>query len=186
MSNALRLSVQEYEQMVERGAFDALHRRVELVQGEIRTTNPAGPAHDDIIDFLTHWSVQNTDPTLTRVRVQTGLNIPAFDSRTEPDVMWVRKGDYRHRHPEPIDVQLLIEVADSSLENDRKTKAELYAKSGIYEYWIVNVVESVVHVFLNPSPLGYQSMQTLRSGDTVAPQARAQCILDVASLFANG
>jgi len=52
MSTILKLSIEEYSQMIEQGAFDRLHRRIELIRGELRETSPAGPIHDDLITFL--------------------------------------------------------------------------------------------------------------------------------------
>lgn len=185
MGNALRLTVAEYDQMVERGAFDTLNRRIELLHGEIQTMNPAGPQHDDIIEFLNHWSTRSTSPERIRVRVQSGLSIAELDSRPEPDVTWVRKANYRHHHPRAEDVLLLIEVADSSLDTDRQIKAELYAKAGVVEYWVVNVPGSVVHVFREPSPSSYNLMRTYSTGESLAPQAAPSASLDVGELFAE-
>ena len=183
MSNALRLSVAEYDQIAERGAFDDLGRGVELLFGEICQMNPAGPVHDDIIEYLNHWSMQNTDPELVRVRIQSGLKIAELDSRPEPDVVWIRKGNYRHSHPTAADVWLLIEVSESSLETDRSTKVELYSKAGIREYWIVDARNSVIHVNRDPTFTGYQSMESFAVGDTIAPQAFPGIKLGLSDLF---
>ena len=183
MSTALKLNVAEYDAMVAKGAFDGLSQKVELIYGEIQAMNPAGPIHDHIIEYLTHWSVQNTDFNLIRVRIQSGLSLPQQDSRSEPDVLWVKADHPRDRHPVSEDVLLLIEVADSSLQADLQTKAEVYAKAGIVEYWIVNISEECVHVCREPATGGYESMTTVRSGETVAPLNHPSAKLDVAEMF---
>ena len=53
MSTGLKLSVAEYEAMVEKGAFDHLSKKIELIYGVIEEMNPAGPLHDDLIEYLT-------------------------------------------------------------------------------------------------------------------------------------
>ena len=58
------------------------------------------------------------------------------DSEPEPDLVLVPPRRYADRHPRQA--YLLIEVADSSLDHDRETKAPLYASSGVPEYWIVD------------------------------------------------
>lgn len=60
MASALRLSVAEYDQMILRGAFDGLQKRIELFRGELIEMNPAGPVHDDYISFLKRWSIEST------------------------------------------------------------------------------------------------------------------------------
>jgi Uma2 family endonuclease len=73
--------------------------------------------------------------------------------------------------PAPAGVLLLVEIADSSLEYDRDTKALLYAEDGIVEYWLVNLIDDVVLVYRDPSPTGYRSVQTFRRGDEIRPLA---------------
>jgi len=73
MSTILKLSIEEYSQMIEQGAFDRLHRRIELIRGELRETSPAGPIHDDLITFLAGWSTSVIDNERIQVRIQCGL-----------------------------------------------------------------------------------------------------------------
>ena len=53
MSSVLRLTSDEFDRMVNRGAFVDLHRKIELIRGELREMNPAGPVHDELIAYLT-------------------------------------------------------------------------------------------------------------------------------------
>jgi Uma2 family endonuclease len=184
MSNTLKLTLAQYEQMVAKGAFQELPQKIELIQGEILGMNPAGPLHDALIEFLTHWSIRNIDERRIRVRVQSGLSLPQFDSRPEPDVLWVQADHPRERHPIAEEVLLLIEVADASLEIDRNVKAELYARAGIPEYWIVNAVDQVVHVCREPGAHGYSSLVTVGPGDVAVPDAAPQARLALNELFA--
>ncbi|MFN0053905.1 MAG: Uma2 family endonuclease [Planctomycetales bacterium] len=62
--------------------------------------------------------------------------ITTFDSEPEPDVTVVR-GDgtsYLLAHPGPADMALVIEVAESSLEQDRRQKLPVYARAAIPHY----------------------------------------------------
>lgn len=177
MSTALKLTTAEYDEMVAKGAFDGLQKRIELINGVIVEMNPAGPVHDDLIEVLTQWSVRNTDPQEIRVRIQSGLSVPELDSRPQPDVLWVTGRRYRDRHPVGSDVLLLIEVADSSLKMDRDTKSELYAKAGIGEYWIVNVADEVIHVYRQPADYGYQMQFTVADDNEVGPLAQPTAVL---------
>jgi Uma2 family endonuclease len=183
MSTALKLSVAEYDAMVAKGAFDSLTQKIELIHGEIKAMNPAGPIHDHVIEHLNHWSVQNTEFDKIRVRIQSGLSLPQQDSRPEPDVLWVRADHPRDRHPVSEDVLLLIEVADSSLQSDRQEKAELYAKAGIVDYWVVNLADELIHVYRQPGQHGYELLTTIRTGHSVSPLVQPDAMIDPAELF---
>jgi Uma2 family endonuclease len=57
-------------------------------------------------------------------------------------------------------------VADSSLNKDRH-KAELYARAGIEEYWIVNLVEHVVEVHRAPEECCYGDVRRYVREDAI-------------------
>jgi Uma2 family endonuclease len=62
--------------------------------------------------------------------------------------------DYLDRLPGPADVALVVEVADTRLEQDRTFKKAIYAASAVAAYWIVNLVERQVEVFTSPNATG--------------------------------
>jgi hypothetical protein len=47
---------------------------------------------------------------------------------------------------------LAIEVADTSLRQDRGPKKRLYARAGIAVYWIVNLKARRIEVYTEPAP----------------------------------
>lgn len=184
MVTTLHLKLNEYDHMVACGAFDAIDRKVELIRGEICAMNPAGPVHDDLIDFLHDWSVRSTDRAKIHVRGQTGMDLPQLDSRPEPDVFWVKARRYFDGHPTGRDTLLSIEVADSSLQSDRTTKADLYAEAGIPEYWVVDVQGRCIYVMREVAADGrYGWLRTAVLGEEVTPLAAPDAILNVADLF---
>ena len=185
MRTALYLKTAEFDRMVACGAFDGLNRKVELIRGQILTMNPAGPIHDDYIGYLTDWSVRSSDPSKVRIQVQTGMNLEELDSRPEPDIFWVKQGRYLSSHPTGTDTLLAIEVADSSLRNDRTEKSDLYAEAGVPEYWVVDVVGKCIYVMREvAADHRYGWQRTVRSGDSLSPLAEPHAVLDVADLFA--
>jgi Uma2 family endonuclease len=183
MIESLRLTTREYDAMVAQGAFDNLGRRVELIDGIIREMNPSGPMHGDLIDYLTHWSIESTRRDEVRVRVQSGIALPEFNSRPEPDIAWVKPKRYMSGHPEASDILLLMEVADSSLHVDQIDKAKLYSAAGIPEYWVVNVAEYCLHVYREPSTSGYRSLLTASCGNRISPIVCPTASLSIAELF---
>ncbi|MCR9295344.1 MAG: Uma2 family endonuclease [bacterium] len=183
MSTALHLTTDEYDQMVQRGAFDHLNRKIELIRGELREMNPAGPLHDDLVTFLTNWSARSTSAETTMVTSQTGLNLAELESRPEPDLMWLRARRYRGRHPSASDVLLAIEVSSSSLRSDLNEKAGLYAEAGIDEYWIVDAQDQCVHVFRKPEQRQYSQYSVVKVGETLSPMQAPGVLLDLHQLF---
>lgn len=183
MIETLHLSLAEYDVMVRKGAFDDLQRRVELLRGEIIQMNPAGPIHDDFITYLNSWSANNCNPAETLITAQTGLDLPEVNSRPEPDVFWVQKKRYRDHHPLAADVQLAIEVSDTSLAKDLETKRLLYAEVRIAEYWIVDCRSNCLHVFRDPDGVDYQTRFVVTARDQLSPQIAPQAKLDLKDLF---
>lgn len=183
MSTALRLTVEEYARLGATGAFDELGRRLELIHGEIREMTPIGPLHGDVVASMTEWSVEATVGTELKVYVQTDVVLD--DSQPVPDLVWMNRRRYRDRLPGPADIQLVIEVADSSLAYDLGEKAALYASQGIAEYWVVDTKATQIHVHTRPSAAGYQSLRQVRPGEALAPACRPSATLDVAQLFTS-
>ena len=186
MSIALRISFDEYQQMIADGAFDALRdRRIELIHGELREMTPPGPDHSGAIDWINEWSVLCPPRGQVTVRVQNPIAIPDSDSAPQPDIVWARRRDYRDRNPLPDEVLLLIEVAHSSLDFDCGEKADLYAEAMIQDYWVVNVQDRVIHVFRQPAGGKYTQQQTVRFGDELRPLAFPGVRLNLTELFTS-
>ena len=101
-------------------------------------------------------------PAGRHLRRESPVRIPKFDE-PEPDLAVVKgtRHDYRQRHPEPKDVSLVVEVAESSLVRDRGEKRVAYSKGRhpIPVYWIINLVDHQVEVYSNPGRFGYRSRQ---------------------------
>jgi hypothetical protein len=89
--------------------------------------SPIGTEHAEFVNRLHEWSMKAVAGKPFRVIVQDPVRISYLDSEPEPDLTWVVAKDYSTRHPEPQDVRLIIEVADSSLGYDRSDKPEIYA-----------------------------------------------------------
>jgi Uma2 family endonuclease len=79
--------------------------------------------------------------------------------------------DYRDRHPGPQDVALVVEVADTSLRQDRGPKKRVYARAGIPIYWIVDLKAEVIEVHVTPTSAGkrpdYRESRTYGAAEEV-------------------
>ncbi|MBV9102584.1 MAG: Uma2 family endonuclease [Candidatus Eremiobacteraeota bacterium] len=131
-------TVEEYEAMGRAGIF-VPEERVELLDGEILTMAPIGPAHCGIVSRLTHLFVTKFGSRAV-VRIQFPVVLGKF-SEPQPDIAltYPRDDFYSARHPREDDVFALIEVAESSLRYDRGKKLKLYARQGIGDYRIVDI-----------------------------------------------
>lgn len=184
MSTIASFTIEQYERMVEAGAFDGrLRQHVEFIHGEIREMNPIGSFRAQVLSDLTDWSYEVAPRKDFGIRVQTTLRMPLQNSAPEPDLIWVRRRNYASQHPEPKDVLLVIEVAESSLDLDRGEKLEIYAEAGISDYWIVNLVDLTIEVHRRPSGRGYLSAQKLGAGEVISPVALPTAQLAVDYIF---
>jgi Uma2 family endonuclease len=168
----------EYERMAELGFFRG--ERVELVHGIVVAMSPIGPAHADPVDLLAERLI----PALqgrARVRIQQPY-IARDESEPEPDVAVVPPASYAERHPDRA--FLIIEVAESSLDYDRETKAPLYAASGVGEYWIVDVAGRAIEAYREAVLGRYATHLRVERGATLSPSAFGDVTIAVSELFA--
>jgi Uma2 family endonuclease len=183
MSTAAQFSIDHYEHMVEVGAFTGrFEKRVELIRGEIVQMTPINIAHANCVTVVTEWSIQVAPLDQFMIRCQNPIRIPSSNSEPEPDIVWVKRRKYL-RHPEPSDIVLVIEVADRSLQFDRTEKLEVYARAGIAEYWVVNLVDEQVEVHRSPVGHGYKEKLIHRGDAAVSPMALPSASLHLSRLF---
>ena len=154
--------------MGEAGVF-AEGDRVELIEGELIQMSPIGSAHSGAINGTTRALVRAVGDAAI-VSVQNPVRL-GDHSEPEPDFLLLRPrpDDYRIRTPLAEDVLLLIEVADSSLRYDRAVKLPLYARHGIPEVWIVDLVANTVETFARPEADAYALTGQGSRGETLSP-----------------
>jgi Uma2 family endonuclease len=161
-------STARYDRMVETGLLTS-QDKVELLENYVVLKMPRDPAHDGTIDLV--LAALRALPAGWFVRVQQ--TIALSDSRPEPDFAVVRGNarSYLANHPEPADVELLIEVANTSILRDQRDKARIYARANIVCYWIVNLEDRRIEVHTLPSgpaaSPAYGSVQNYGPADAV-------------------
>src|SRR5215203_2290263 len=179
---AHRWNREEYERMAAQGFFPP-GQRVELVEGIVYDMTPQNSFHATAYR-LTQEALRTVFPPGSNHEIRGQLPLAlSDDSQPEPDVAVVfgTIRDYRERHP--VTALLIVEIADSSLLHDRKRKIPLYARHGIPEAWLLNLVRRVLEVYRNPVDGIYQTRMVLREGDTVSPVGRPDCSIAVGDLL---
>lgn len=164
------LSVAQYHEMIRNGTLSEADP-VELLEGILLYKMPKKPPHA-AINTAVKEAIAPLLSAEFHFRSQDPITLA--DGEPEPDGAVVRgkSRDFMSRHPEPGETPLIIEVADTSLERDRGIKLRGYARSGIAEYWIVNLVDRIVEVYTDPDaeasggPI-YRKRAIYSSGDAV-------------------
>ena len=143
-----RFSVPEYHHLAQLGILTE-DDNLELLEGYLVHKMTRNAPHDGTLHRLLRF-LSRMVPDGWEVRCQAAVTLS--DSEPEPDLAIVRMdaGDYMQHHPAPADIALVIEVADSSLDGDRADKYRIYARAGIREYWIVNLVDTQIEVYSSP------------------------------------
>jgi Uma2 family endonuclease len=105
------------------------------------------------------------------VRVQNPISIDDY-SEPEPDVALLRPREdfYDAAHPQPADILLIVEVADTSVEYDRALKVPLYARAGVPEVWLVNLPAERVEIFARPAAGAYPAAREVARGQALVSE----------------
>jgi Uma2 family endonuclease len=177
----------EYDHLVECGLFSP-DDRIELIDGLLVFREPQSSPHMVAVQ-LVHAALQRAFGPGWNVR-QSGPVALDEDSEPEPDIAVVPGSprDYVTGHPaQPV---LVVEVSLSRLRFDREYKGSLYARAGVTDYWIVNLVDSVLEVRREPVLDGaaahgwrYASLTILRAGEILRPLAMPSAAVPVGELI---
>jgi Uma2 family endonuclease len=170
----------EFERMAAVGIFGP-EERVELIDGEIVEMSPIGPGHGMCVAILTKRLVIGVGDRAV-VWGQSAARM-ALRSVPQPDLALLRARSYRTANPTPADITLVVEVAESSLRYDRTRKLRLYAEAGIQEYWVVSVEGEWVEAYRSPHGGGYRETRRVEHGDTLAPLAFPDVVINAADIF---
>lgn len=177
-------TVEEFHKLQDLGILE----KCELIEGVIIDKTGQGGRHAQLIRALMQ-ALANVFG-LERLMVQLPIQFHDELGRLNeplPDVAVTRDGYTAYdENPNAADMLLVIEVSDSSLRSDLTSKALLYAKAGIIEYWVLDVEKRRVVVHSNPSDKGYLDTTERRQGETVSPLARPDSGIAVAKLFPQG
>ncbi len=177
----------EYQLLGARGVLPE-SEAVELIDGQLVIAEPKSPPHTIAVE-LTADALRAVFGGGWFVRQQGPIALDEH-SEPEPDVAVVPGGPRDYLADHPARPALVIEVADSSVLLDRHHKGSAYARAGLPDYWIVNLVDRQVEVYRRPgtdaaADFGwrYLDVRTLAAGATVTPLALPEARIAVADLL---
>lgn len=176
----------EYHKMAAAGLFDS--QSVELIDGEVIEMSPHGTEHAAVIGLVQNVLAREFGPDC-HVRVQLPLTLGDV-SEPEPDLAVVSGSPRDYMQVHPATALLIVEVADSSLEYETSRKANLFARAGIADYWVVNLPSGHVDVFRRPAADAnadllhkYAEQGSFAAGEFLTPLARPNARIPVAVLL---
>ena len=174
----------EFHRMAETGIL-AEDDRLELIEGEIVRMSPIGSRHAACVDRLNALFTARLGKRAI-VRVQNPIVINRR-SESQPDltILKARADFYATKHPGPSDALLVVEVVDTSAAYDRTTKLPLYARAGIREVWIVDVMRAVVEVYRQPALQSFRGHMELQAGQRIVPIAFPRTAIRVSDVLGS-
>jgi Uma2 family endonuclease len=180
-----RWTLEEYYTMAETGLFAG--QRVELLDGEIIEMSPQGEPHIRAAS-LADSALRLAFGPIYWLRLHAPLHLGG-DNEPEPDLAVLRGTPNDVGDPLQA-VVLIVEVSDSSLTYDRTRKAGYYARAGIADYWIINLIERQLEIRRHPvsdpaQPEGfrYADVTILAENDSATPLALPEARIDVRDLL---
>jgi Uma2 family endonuclease len=175
------ITVSDYHRMVQAGILGE-GDRAELIEGVIVEVSPQSEVHAQVIQRRTRLLYRSL-PDEFAIRCQLPLRL-GDRSEPEPDLAVLRAEDARsHREP-PSRALLVVEVAGESLRKDRDVKANLYARFGVPEYWIVDLEARAIEIRREPGSDGrYRSVSTVPSAGEATSAALPGLQVLVSALF---
>jgi Uma2 family endonuclease len=178
-------TVKDYHRMSELGILDPTER-TELIAGQIILMVAKGTPHVITLQLFSSELLSQLG-TSALIRTQDPIHLDD-SSEPEPDLVIVQGKilDYVDRHPQPSDIQLIVEVADSTINYDCQVKDKTYAKAGIPDYWVIDLKNRQFHIFRDPQPNGYASHLILAESQTVSPLAFPMVTISITSVLVPG
>src|SRR5689334_19826107 len=170
------LTVDDYIRMLAAGILTE-DDRVELIEGEIIQMSPIGDRHAACVkkgNALFNRLVGQQ----AIVSVQDPIRLDNY-SEPQPDLalLELRQDYYAQAKPTPADVLLIVEVADSSIDYDRRIKVPLYARAAIPIVWLVDLNADAIEIYSQPANGAYQALQTVGRGDRLTLEPLPNLIL---------
>jgi Uma2 family endonuclease len=179
-----KLSVHDCRVLVENGLLDP--QKYELIEGEIIFKAPQGRLHVAIVTKLI--AVLSAIFGATAIQTQAQIGVGEIDEFNDPEpdvaVLSGTVSDYLDREPDPAtEILLAVEVANTSLRGDLTTKAKIYARNGVRDYWVVSIPDRELIVCRQPAGEEYTDVRRFGVSDSVSPLAASSASVPVSDIL---
>jgi Uma2 family endonuclease len=157
-----RMTVDEFERFTEN-----LDEPFELIEGLMVAKVTKKPPHVTSTEKVRDELLALFSRPQWRVSTESPVRIPEYNE-PEPDVMLIRGSiqEYEDRTPGPADLAIVVEVSHYSRAKDRKRIA-IYGTARIPVYWIVNIDDQQVEVYILKRRGGYGKARIYQRGESV-------------------
>jgi Uma2 family endonuclease len=181
-----RWTRQECVALEDSGIWDQQH--LELIEGELISKMGKKRPHTNVMVIMHEWLLRVFGEQY--VNPETPIDVAPEDNPTnepEPDLIVLSKPsrEIRDANPQPAELRLVVEIADSTLSFDRTTKARLYARARIVEHWVVDIPGRRIIVHRDPQDGQYLSVVAYAEQESVKPLASPDSEFPVGSAFAG-
>ncbi len=161
-------------------------QNLELIDGELIDKAGKKRPHVNALVKMTVWLLKVFRED--RVNPETPMDMAPEDNPSnepQPDLIVLNRpsDEFKSAPPQPDDVALVVEIADTTLRFDLTVKAGLYARAGIAEYWVLDLNARRLIVHREPDPAGYRSVIAYSELEKVAPQSAPQSEISVSELI---
>jgi Uma2 family endonuclease len=161
-------------------------QHLELVEGELIDKMGKNQPHVITLVAVLRWMMQAFGDS--HVLPEASIDVAPEDNPTsapEPDITVLTRPvtEFPVDKPKPADLRLVIEISDSTVGFDLKTKADLYARACIVEYWVFDIPQRRLIVHREPQNGLYRSTTAYNSPEAVAPLTLPGCEFRVAEAF---
>ena len=163
-------------------------QHLELIEGELLSKMGKKRPHTNVMVIMHAWLLRVFGEQY--VNSEAPIDVAPEDNPTnepEPDLIVLAKPsrEIKDANPQPADLRLVLEISDSTLSFDRSTKARLYARARIVEYWVVDIPGRRIIVHRDPQEGQYRSVIAYAEQESVKPLASPDSEFPVGSAFAG-
>ena len=160
---------------------------LELIEGDLVRKMPKRPPHTNVPMAVLLWLQDAFGREL--VVPERTIDVAPQDNPTsaaEPDIVVLARSWREFQvYPQPSDLRLVVEISDSTVAFDRSTKASLYARAAIAEYWVADIPGRRLIVHRDPRDGAYHSVIAYNEGESVTPLAAPLSALPVTEAFSG-
>jgi Uma2 family endonuclease len=168
----------------EAGLFEI--EKLELVDGELISKMGKNRPHVISFTLMYLWLIKAFGDEF--VNAEAPIDVSPVDNPANepvPDLIVLNRKftAIRSANPQPQEISLIVEIADTSLNFDLNVKAPLYARAGISEYWVLDINDRRLFCHRDPAAGRYADVAVYAEHENVAPLSAPEALFTPAQVF---